>query len=310
MPFQWAVRLGAVLVAACAAGVAVAADSQSQAQSGADCSLPAYVRHAIRGAERIDLVRLGPPGDCVVDPLEPNHDPGCFAGYRRADWFRLPPEGVERASGLLCSGNLACAATGKGTGPVYVVGFDVAGEAGTVRVTLRLPAGDVEFEIPNGRHFPAALSSSGLREWRRLLAVLAARAGRPAEEFERDLARDAGSAPAAGPAPVASAPDTSANHAVAPVLHPVVPDTPARPIKKVPPHYPDTAREAGVEGTVKLSVLVGRDGHVHDVRVLKGIPMLDAAAVEAVTKWAFQPGKRGGKTVDSWFELPVKFPPH
>jgi TonB family protein len=52
-------------------------------------------------------------------------------------------------------------------------------------------------------------------------------------------------------------------------------------ITKVAPTYPDIAREAGVDGTVMVQALVGKDGRVKDTRVVKSIPMLDAAAAAA-----------------------------
>ena len=310
MTQRWAFVGAIALVAACALSEAAAADTPPAA--AVECRPPAYVQRAVGGAERVDLVRLGQPGECAVDPLEPRHDPdpACFAGYRRAGSFWLLPDGVGRVSRMLAGRNLACGATGTGTGPAFVVGFNISGGGGAVRATLRLPSGAVVFEIPNGLQFPAALSPSGLREWKRLVAELASQAGRSPAELERDLARDASQAPPARPAPAASAPDTSVNRQAASSLHPVVPDAPAQPVTKVSPKYPDIAREAGVDGTVTLSVLVGADGHVHDVRIVKSIPMLDAAAHEAALQWVFQPGTRAGKAVDSWLELPIKFALH
>ena len=227
---QWPVNAATFLLAALAVSVAAVAQAQTQthAQPAVDCRPPAYVERAIHGAERIDLVRLGPPGECAIDPLEPNHDPACFAGFKRADWFRLPPEGVEKGSRMLSGKNLACSPSGKGSGPAYVVGFDVAGGGGPVRVTLRMPTGEVEFEIPNGKHFAAALSPSGLREWRRLLAAVAPTQGRTPEEFERGLTRDAGQAPVAAPAPAAAVPDTASGRAGAHAQHGGNPDKRAR----------------------------------------------------------------------------------
>src|SRR5580765_5098561 len=51
------------------------------------------------------------------------------------------------------------------------------------------------------------------------------------------------------------------------------------------PVYPAEALKAGVQGTVVLSVLVGKDGLVKDTRVTTSIPALDAAATDAVRKW-------------------------
>src|SRR5262249_45470856 len=52
-------------------------------------------------------------------------------------------------------------------------------------------------------------------------------------------------------------------------------------IKKVPPIYPAAARSARVQGLVILDATIGVDGHVTGVRVLRSIPLLDAAAMEA-----------------------------
>jgi len=64
-----------------------------------------------------------------------------------------------------------------------------------------------------------------------------------------------------------------------------------RPVKTrhVPPEYPDLARQAGVEGVVILECTLSPQGRVTDVRVLRGIPLLDDAAVEAVRQWVYTP---------------------
>jgi TonB family protein len=299
VPFRWAVK-NAVVVIAFTVGVAAVADAQSRA--GGDCRPPAYVQRAIRGAERVELVRLGPPGSCVSDPLGP--DRSCFMDSPRAEAFPLMPEGVAHLGRMLANGDLACAATGGSTGSACLVGFDIDGSAGAVRVTLQLPAGAVRFEIPNGVRFDAALSPAGLREWRRLLAVAASGARRGPDELERDLAWES------APAPIVTAPVIQPAAASSPAFHPVVPDMPAEAVSKVSPAYPDIAREAGVDGTVKFSALVGADGRVHEVRVTRSIPMLDAAARDAVMQWVFRPGTRGGKAVDSWADVPVRFSLH
>ncbi|HEY3216633.1 MAG TPA: energy transducer TonB [Candidatus Eisenbacteria bacterium] len=75
-------------------------------------------------------------------------------------------------------------------------------------------------------------------------------------------------------------------------------------------NYPTLAREAGVDGTVVLFALVCEHGRVVDVRVYKSIPMLDAAAVEAVKRWTFKPALAGGRNVACWTEVPVRFLAH
>lgn len=75
------------------------------------------------------------------------------------------------------------------------------------------------------------------------------------------------------------------------------------------PKYPLLAREKGYEGTVYLRVLVRADGRVERLTVDRssGYDILDQAAVDSVKDWAFFPAKKGGKSVESWVLLPVKF---
>ena len=78
-------------------------------------------------------------------------------------------------------------------------------------------------------------------------------------------------------------------------------------ITKAPIVYPDIAREAGVDGTVMVQALVGKDGKVKDVKVVKSIPMLDEAAVASVRQWVFKPALSNNKPVAVWVAVPVKF---
>ena len=81
-------------------------------------------------------------------------------------------------------------------------------------------------------------------------------------------------------------------------------------ITKVAPEYPTTCREAGVEGTVMVQALVGKDGRVKDTRIVKSIPMLDEAAVAAVRQWVFKPALSHDQPVAIWVAVPVKFSLH
>jgi TonB family protein len=66
-------------------------------------------------------------------------------------------------------------------------------------------------------------------------------------------------------------------------------------VRKVEPAYTAEARAAGIQGTVSLYVNVRADGGAGDIRVLHGLGLgLDAAAVEAVKQWQFEPATRGG----------------
>jgi TonB family protein len=73
------------------------------------------------------------------------------------------------------------------------------------------------------------------------------------------------------------------------------------------PHYPQEAKAAHVEGTVRMDVLVGRDGAVMDVEVKSGDPLLTDAAVNAVRKWRYQPTLLNGQPVEVVSEVDVNF---
>ena len=82
------------------------------------------------------------------------------------------------------------------------------------------------------------------------------------------------------------------------------------PVERVQPQYPDRAREKGIDGTVNVQVLVGTDGLVKDVRVVKSIPELDESAVACVRRWRFKPARAKGQPVAVWVGVPVKFTLH
>src|SRR5882762_6316909 len=63
----------------------------------------------------------------------------------------------------------------------------------------------------------------------------------------------------------------------------------------VEPAYPPLARKQGVEGTVKLRIIVGVGGAVRQVKVLSGPPLLTMAAVDAVRLWERSEERRVGK---------------
>jgi protein TonB len=78
-------------------------------------------------------------------------------------------------------------------------------------------------------------------------------------------------------------------------------------IAKTAPVYPPAARAGGVEGQVMVQALVGKDGLVKDVRIVKSIPELDDAAVVSVRQWRFKPALAKGAPVAVWVAVPVKF---
>jgi TonB family protein len=61
-------------------------------------------------------------------------------------------------------------------------------------------------------------------------------------------------------------------------------------VSKPAPAYPDIARRISLTGTVKLQIVIGKDGRVKDVNVIGGHPILINAAVDAVKNWKYEPG--------------------
>jgi TonB family protein len=55
------------------------------------------------------------------------------------------------------------------------------------------------------------------------------------------------------------------------------------------PVYPDAARKFSVSGVVKVQVVVATDGHIKDVKVIGGHPMLVIAVQDALKAWQFSP---------------------
>lgn len=72
--------------------------------------------------------------------------------------------------------------------------------------------------------------------------------------------------------------------------------------------YPDIAKKAGISGRVYVMAFIDESGNVNDVQVIKGIGGgCDEAAVEAIKKTKFIPGKNKGQAVKVKLSLPINF---
>jgi TonB family protein len=74
-----------------------------------------------------------------------------------------------------------------------------------------------------------------------------------------------------------------------------------------PPHYPNEARHAGVEGLVLVRVLVGVDGRVKKTMLIQGVHGLDETALASAWSATFEPAKRDHKPVAIWMVIPIEF---
>ncbi|HEX4229892.1 MAG TPA: energy transducer TonB [Bryobacteraceae bacterium] len=79
-------------------------------------------------------------------------------------------------------------------------------------------------------------------------------------------------------------------------------------VSKVEPEYSEEARKAKFSGSVLLSIIVDEQGLPRDIRVIRPLGLgLDEKAVEAVSKWRFIPGRKGGIPVATQAEVEVNF---
>jgi TonB family protein len=78
-------------------------------------------------------------------------------------------------------------------------------------------------------------------------------------------------------------------------------------LKNVPPVYPAIAQSAQVQGVVIIEAVIGVDGKVTDTRVLRSIPLLDQAALDAVRQWEFSVTTLNGVPVPVIMTVTVQF---
>ena len=81
----------------------------------------------------------------------------------------------------------------------------------------------------------------------------------------------------------------------------------ATPLHKVDPVYPALAKQARVSGTVELLGVLGTDGRIHELKVLRGHPLLINAALDAVRQWLFEPTLLNGVAVEVAAPITVNF---
>lgn len=78
-------------------------------------------------------------------------------------------------------------------------------------------------------------------------------------------------------------------------------------VHDVRPVYPAIAVAAKIEGFVIIEATIGRDGTVIDARVLRSVPLLDRAALDAVRQWRFTPTLLNGSPVPIYLTVTVNF---
>src|SRR5581483_11487280 len=78
-------------------------------------------------------------------------------------------------------------------------------------------------------------------------------------------------------------------------------------VHSVKPTYPSAAVEQRVEGPVVLHGTIGKDGVIRELKVVRGDPMLSAAALDAVQQWRYDPYKRDGSPIEMPIDITIDF---
>jgi len=78
-------------------------------------------------------------------------------------------------------------------------------------------------------------------------------------------------------------------------------------MKDAKPVYPPVAMAAKVQGIVIIEATIGKDGRVKDAKILRGQPLLNQAALDAVNQWEFTPTMLNGQPVDVLMTVTVNF---
>jgi protein TonB len=82
---------------------------------------------------------------------------------------------------------------------------------------------------------------------------------------------------------------------------------PPRKLKDVTPIYPDIAKQARVQGVVILECTISPQGKVTNIKLLRGIPLLNQSATKAVEQWVYTPTLLNGVPVPVIMTVTVNF---
>jgi protein TonB len=80
-------------------------------------------------------------------------------------------------------------------------------------------------------------------------------------------------------------------------------------IESVEPTYPELAKQAGIEGSVLLRLLIGENGKVISASIIQSdvTPAMEKAAIAAARQFRFKPAQKRGRPVRAYMAFPVAF---
>lgn len=78
-------------------------------------------------------------------------------------------------------------------------------------------------------------------------------------------------------------------------------------LRRVEPEYSDAALRAGLQGPMRLRILIGTDGHVLNAWLISGHPLLYASAYRAVRRWLYEPLRIANDPVEAYHVVELQF---
>ncbi len=79
-------------------------------------------------------------------------------------------------------------------------------------------------------------------------------------------------------------------------------------IERSEPEYTQEGRDAKIEGVCVLTMVVNKEGKAEQIRVAQSLDTgLDQKAIEALSRWRFIPGKKGGEPIDTPASVEINF---
>jgi protein TonB len=81
----------------------------------------------------------------------------------------------------------------------------------------------------------------------------------------------------------------------------------AKLVKQPRPVYPPLAKQARIQGTVRFTAIIGKDGTIQNLQLVSGHPLLVPSAQDAVRQWVYQPTLLNGEPVEVVTQIDVNF---
>jgi protein TonB len=81
----------------------------------------------------------------------------------------------------------------------------------------------------------------------------------------------------------------------------------AKLVRQPKPVYPPLAKQARIQGVVRFTAIIGKDGTIQNLQLVTGHPLLVPSAQEAVKQWVYQPTLLNGEPVEVITQIDVNF---